>query len=87
MARMRITRTNDNTRIRIAGRLTAADMRRLEHACAAVLVAQPLRLHIDIRGVTEMDATAAAVLARLDARGAVVHPHLTTRGDAAPVES
>ena len=73
MARMRVTRTSDNTRIRIDGRLTAADMRRLEHACAPALVVQPLRLHIDVRRVTAMDATAAAVLDRLNARGAVIH--------------
>jgi hypothetical protein len=83
---MRITRTSENTRIRIAGRLTAADMRRLEHACAAALVVRPLRLHIDIRRVTDMDATAAAVLARLNARGAVIDPSLTTPVGAA-VES
>jgi hypothetical protein len=71
---MRITRSRDHTRIRIAGRLTAADMRRLEHACAAALVVQPLRLNIDLRQVTDMDATARAVLARLSARGAVIHP-------------
>jgi hypothetical protein len=50
-------------------------MRRLEHACAAALTVQPLRLNIDVGRVTEMDATAAAVLARLSARGAVIHPH------------
>jgi hypothetical protein len=86
MARMRISRTGDNTRIRIAGRLTAADMRRLEHACAAALVVQPLRLHIDVGRVTEVDATAAAVLARLNARGAVIHPQLPTRLGAAVAE-
>jgi ABC-type transporter Mla MlaB component len=76
MARITINRTTDNTRIRIAGRLTAADMRRLEHACAAALVVHPLRLRIDVASVTEVDATAAAVLAQLSARGAVIQPHL-----------
>jgi hypothetical protein len=47
-------------------------MRRLEHACASALLDQPLRLDIDIRHVTEIDATAVAVLARLNARGAVI---------------
>ena len=76
MARISINRTTDPTRIRILGRLTAADMRRLEHACAAALVVHPLRLRIDLAGVTEIDATAAAVLAQLSARGAVIQPHL-----------
>jgi anti-anti-sigma regulatory factor len=74
MARIKINRTTDNTRIRIAGRLTAADMGRLEHACAAALIVHPLRLKIDVGAVTEMDATAAAVLAQLSARGAVIQP-------------
>ena len=72
MARITINRSTDNTRIRIAGRLTAADMGRLEHACAKALVVYPLRLKIDVGAVTEMDATAAAVLAQLSARGAVI---------------
>jgi hypothetical protein len=57
-------------------------MRRLEHACAPALVMQPLRLHIDVRDVTEMDATAAAVLARLHARGAIIHPQPRQTGTA-----
>jgi hypothetical protein len=79
MARMKITRNGENTRIRIAGRLTAADMGRLERACAAALVVHPLRLDIDLGRVTEMDATASAVLARLNARGAVISPHVPRR--------
>jgi hypothetical protein len=74
MARMKISRSGGTTRIRIAGRLTAADMGRLERACAAALIVQPLRLNVDLERVTEMDATAAAVLARLNARGAVINP-------------
>jgi hypothetical protein len=76
---MKITRSGANTRIRIAGRLTAADMGRLERACAAALIVQPLRLDIDLGRVTEMDATASAVLARLNARGAVIRPTVSSR--------
>ena len=79
MARIRTTRQGQSTRVRIHGRLTASDMRRLEHACASALVVQPLRLDIDIRHVTEIDASAAAVLTRLNARGAVITPEFTGR--------
>jgi hypothetical protein len=48
-------------------------MRRLEHACASALIVKPpLHLDIDIRRVTEIDATAAAILERLNERGAVI---------------
>jgi hypothetical protein len=77
MARIRTTHQAFRTKVSIQGRLTAADMRRLEHACASALVAQPLRLGIDIRQVTEIDATAAAFLARLKTRGAVILPEFT----------
>ena len=79
MARIRTTRQAFRTKVSLQGRLTAADMRRLEHACASALVMQPLRLGIDVRQVTEIDATAAAFLARLKARGAVIWPELTGR--------
>jgi hypothetical protein len=75
MARITINRAANNTRIRIAGRLTAADMRRLENACAAALVVHPLRLRIDVGNVTEIDVTAAAVLDKLSARGADIQPN------------
>jgi hypothetical protein len=56
----------------ITGRLTAADMGRLEHACAPALVSDRLCLEIDLRGVTHTDATALALLQRMVARGAVL---------------
>jgi hypothetical protein len=77
MAQIRTRHQGTTVRVRIAGRLTASDMRRLEHACASALIVQPLRLDIDIRHVTEIDATAAAVLARLTGRGAVIRRHDT----------
>jgi anti-anti-sigma regulatory factor len=60
------------TRVTVTGRLTATDMRRLEHACSPALTAPALLLEIDLRGVTHTDATAAAVLQRMTKRGAVV---------------
>jgi anti-anti-sigma regulatory factor len=74
MARIRMVSQTTATRVSIAGRLTASDMGRLERACAGALTSHPLRLHIDLRGVTAMDRTAAAVLARLIDRGAVIEP-------------
>ena len=58
------------TRVIVAGPLAAADMGRLEHACAPALPHDPLPLEIDIRRVTRLDRTAAAVLDRLAQRGA-----------------
>jgi hypothetical protein len=47
-------------------------MGRLERACAEALTRHPLRLVVDLRSVTEVDVTASAVLARLNARGATL---------------
>lgn len=58
--------------MRIWGRLTASDMGRLEHACGDALTSDPLRLHLDLTHVTEMDGTARAVVERLQRRGAQV---------------
>jgi hypothetical protein len=56
----------------VTGRLAAADMGRLEQACAPALVSETLNLRIDLRAVTYTDGTALAVLQRLAARGAVL---------------
>jgi hypothetical protein len=72
MGRIRTTRKKQGTVVIIEGRLTAADMRRLEHACAEELTASAPRLEIDMTRVTSSDDTALAVLARLAARGAVL---------------
>jgi hypothetical protein len=61
-------------RVNVIGRLTAADTGPLEHACAPALLAEAARLEIDLRGVTAADRTAAALIARMIARGAHVHP-------------
>jgi len=72
MARIRTKRRGECTVVIVTGRLTAADMGRLEHACSPALIARALRLEIDIRGVTVRDDTATAVLQRMIDRGAVV---------------
>lgn len=72
MARIRTSRRGGDTRIVFAGRLTADDMGRLEHACGEALTREPLHLRLDLRNVTAIDRTAGALLARLELRGATV---------------
>jgi predicted ThiF/HesA family dinucleotide-utilizing enzyme len=72
MARLRTTRRAGEIRIVFAGRLTADDMGRLEHACAEALTHDPVRLHLDLVRVTELDGTARALVESLQRRGAIV---------------
>ena len=72
MARIRTARRAGCTLVVVTGRLTSADMGRLEHACSPALTSHALRLEIDLRGVTASDETATAVLQRMIDRGAVV---------------
>lgn len=72
MARIRMLRNTAPPVVVVSGRLTAADMGRLEQACAPALISDPLSLEIDLRGVTHTDSTAVAVLHRMVARGAVL---------------
>jgi hypothetical protein len=78
VARIRRLGVGEKTRVVVAGPLAAADMGRLEHACAPALPQHPLPLEIDIRRVTQVDRTAAAVLDRLAQRGA----HIIRNGNA-----
>jgi hypothetical protein len=70
MARIRSGYRGNLMRVSIAGRLTMADMGRLEHACAPALTRQPANLEIDLRRVTFADDTARAVIHRFAQRGA-----------------
>ena len=72
MARLRAAQRNGVLRVRVSGRLTRADMRRLEWACAPALVSQPPNLELDLQAVTYVDATAHAIVSRIAARGARV---------------
>jgi hypothetical protein len=72
MARIQYRHVAGFTRLNVSGRLRAADMGRLEHACREALTRQPLRLLLDLTKVTEIDRTAAAVIDRLGRRGAEV---------------
>lgn len=76
MARIRSVKEPAATRVVVAGRLRAVDMRRLEHACAPALTSQRARLIIDLERVTDIDGTAEAHLRHIAARGALIkRPH------------
>jgi len=76
VARIWTSHHNDTLRVALSGRLSAADMGRLEHACAPALVIHPAALEIDVQNVTSIDRSAAAVLGRLAQRGARIIPRL-----------
>ena len=63
----------------VEGRLTAADMGRLEHACSQELISRTPRLEIDLSRVTYTDDSAVAVLRRMAERGVAIRT-----GSAAP---
>jgi hypothetical protein len=72
MARIRLRWHTIPPSVVVTGRLTSADMGRLEQACAPALVSDPLWLEIDLRGVTLTDPTAVALLRQMVARGAIL---------------
>ena len=72
MARIRTLTRPPVTHVIVEGRLGASDMRRLEHACAPALTSAHADLVVDMQRVTEIDGTAAAVLDKMAARGAVL---------------
>ena len=70
MARIRTYNLSGGIRVKVTGRLTAADIGRLEHACAPALTTEALDLDIDLSGVTESDETANLMVNRMAKRGA-----------------
>jgi hypothetical protein len=72
MARIRVSQQHRTTRVVVAGRLGAADVRRLEHACAPALTSPHADLIVDLTGVGEVDRVAAVLLGRLANRGAII---------------
>jgi hypothetical protein len=58
--------------VSVSGKVSAADMGRLEHACSPALISDALVLEIDLRCATSIDRSAAAVLDRMARRGARV---------------
>ena len=65
-------------RIRLAGRFSARDLKRLERACRYALEHKSIPLELKLEEVTSMDAAARAYVERLRARGASVHPLVIT---------
>jgi hypothetical protein len=76
VARIYRSRHDDTLRVTLWGRLSAADMGRLEHICAPALLAHHVALEIDMHGVTSIDRSAAAILDRMAERGARIVPEL-----------
>lgn len=72
MARLRAAQRKGVLRITVSGRLTGADMRRLERACGPALISEPPNLELDLQAVTYVDATAHAIISRIASRGARV---------------
>jgi anti-anti-sigma regulatory factor len=72
MARIRTIKRPTEVRVVIAGRLGAADMRRLEHACGPALTSERADLVVDLKRVTAIDGVAAAHLRYIATRGAVI---------------
>ena len=70
VARIQRVSHSHSTRVRVTGSVSAADMGRLEHACAPALVTHEMNLEIDLRGATSIDRSAAAILASMASRGA-----------------
>jgi hypothetical protein len=56
----------------VAGRLKAADIRRLEHACSPALTSPRADLVVDIQQVSELDRVALTLLQRMASRGATI---------------
>lgn len=72
MARLRAAQRKGVLRVTVSGRLTGADMRRLERACGPALISEPPNLELDLQAVTYVDATAHAIISRIASRGARV---------------
>jgi hypothetical protein len=70
VASLRTSRVGDRLNVTISGRLTSADIGRLEHACSTALTSPVAKLDIHLEPDAEMDALAARFLQHLMARGA-----------------
>ena len=83
MARIRRHILPHMVRLKVTGRLTAADVGRLERACAPALLTKDVALDIDLSEVTESDDMATLMLARMAARGARIRRAQSLPGSAA----
>lgn len=71
VARIRTIQRERHLVVFVSGRLTSADMGRLEHACSPALTGSA-QLLIDVRRVTAVDPSATAILEQLARRGVIV---------------
>jgi len=81
MAKISVARTTSGYRVMLEGRLSAADLKRLERACRYALEHKFLPLELDIGKVTSIDDAARFYVERLRSRGA----HIRNEPDAAPL--
>jgi anti-anti-sigma regulatory factor len=72
MARIRVKKQQTTTRVVVAGRLGAADVRRVEHACGPALTSAQADLVVDLTSVSDVDHAAAALLNCFASRGAII---------------
>jgi hypothetical protein len=72
VASIRVRVRGGKRRITISGRLSAADLRRLEHACGSALEHEEIPLEIRIRDAVAVDDVSRLFLNRLLKRGAVL---------------
>jgi hypothetical protein len=72
VASIRVRVRDGKRRVTISGRLSAADLRRLERACGSTLEYQEIPLEIRIRDAVAVDDVSRLFLKSLLKRGAVL---------------
>jgi hypothetical protein len=72
VARISVARTAGSYRVTLTGRLSAADLKRLERACRYALEHKLIPLQLNLGQVTGIDDAARFYIDRLRARGARV---------------
>jgi hypothetical protein len=80
VARIRTRRKAGRLQVAVVGRLTAADLRRLEDACSEAFASEPLSVDLQLGKVTAMDAAAVAFIERMVRRGATVGEQASLEG-------
>jgi hypothetical protein len=83
VAKISVARVGPGYRIRLKGRLTARDLRRLERACGDALEHKVTPLELNVEQLLSVDETARGYLERLRSRGARIEgdfdtPHAET---------
>lgn len=74
VARIAVDRSGISYRLRLTGRFSARDLKRLERACRYALEHKLVPLELDLTHVSSIDSAARVYMERLRARGARVHP-------------